>query len=178
MSHSATANHHHAKPEVIPEPKIVNGAYDFKTVNKARFRCFQLPDGSVYYGEYAYQSIENKDAIYFNLEDVPVGAGEDQSTEAREKLVNLVRHRFGIQIYGRNAEAGNRLSYYSGLWHCDQKHGVGSHMAFPDGVSSFTGNLRNNEFNGKGTLIQKVTEGTVSGQHVYNGEFRDGKLDG
>ena len=30
----------HAKPEVIPDPKIFNGAYDFKTVNKAHFKCF------------------------------------------------------------------------------------------------------------------------------------------
>ena len=37
MSHP---KNHHAKPEIIPDPKIINGSYDFKTVNKAQFKCF------------------------------------------------------------------------------------------------------------------------------------------
>ena len=112
----------------------------------------------MYYGEYAYVSNnpESQGALYFNLDEVPVPSGEESSAEAKEKLVTLVRHGFGIQLYGRNSEAGDRLCYYAGKWDRDQKNGDGSVMIFPDGVSTFTGSFRANQFHGQGTLNLKT----------------------
>ena len=88
--------------------------------------------------------------------------------------MTLVRHGFGIQLYGRNPEAGDRLCYYAGKWDRDQKNGDGSVMIFPDGVSTYTGAFRGNQFHGQGSLNLKVTEGTTSGKHVYTGGFKEG----
>jgi hypothetical protein len=53
-------------------------------------------------------------------------------------------------------------------------------MIYPDGVSSYQGAYKNNEFNGNGKLTLKCSnpEGTSTGKHSFTGGFRDGKLEG
>ena len=167
-----------AKPVEEPQGyKIVDGALDFKTVSKSKFRCFQLTDGSIYYGETGHLStVDNK--VYLEIEELPSPSQEDQSLEAREKSATLVRHGYGIQIYGRNPEEGNRLCYYSGKWTNDEKVGSGAYMVFPDGLSTYKGSYNGNKFQSKGTLNLKVSDGKNSGIHSFTGNFVDGMLDG
>ncbi len=76
----------------------------------------------MYYGEIAYVPKENPngDTLYYSLEDVPVGAGGAEGEhEKPESKVNIVRHGYGIQLYGRNSEAGDKLCYYAGKWDRD-----------------------------------------------------------
>jgi len=70
--------------------------------------------------------------------------------EKPETKVNMVRHGYGIQLYGRNPEHEDRLCYYAGKWDRDQKNGDGAVMMYPDGVSSYRGAYKNNVFNGNG----------------------------
>ena len=127
-----------------------------------------MNDGTVYYGEVAYAT-KGDGQLYFNQDEVPHG-----------EEVTQVRQGFGIQLYGRNPEAGDKLCYYAGKWERDQKSGDGSVLLYPDGVSQFVGQFKNNVFNGVGQLSLKCSndEGTVNGKHTYIGGFRDGKLEG
>ena len=43
---------------------------DFKEINKQSFQCFQMPDGSIYYGELEYCHVETGDIIY-NYDELP-----------------------------------------------------------------------------------------------------------
>jgi hypothetical protein len=98
--------------------------------------------------------------------------------EAKEKSATLVRHNYGIQIYGRNPDQGNRLCFYSGKWYNDEKVGSGAFMVFPDGVSIYKGGYKANKFDSKGTLKLLVTEGNNAAWHSYSGNFVDGMIDG
>jgi len=48
---------------------------DFRKVDKTNFRCFQMNDGTVYYGEVAY--LRGSD-LFLSLEDVPSNNGDEQ----------------------------------------------------------------------------------------------------
>lgn len=57
-----------------------------------------MPDGTVYYGEVAWQPKDGaSEALYYSLEDVPVGTttaeGEHEKPESK---VNMIRHGYGI----------------------------------------------------------------------------------
>lgn len=86
-------------------------------MDKAHFKCFQLGDGTVYFGEIAYLPKDSgaNNHIYYSLEDVPPASDETPA----EQRVYPVRHGYGIQLFGRNAEAGDRLCYYAGKWDRD-----------------------------------------------------------
>lgn len=131
-----------------------------------------MNDGTVYYGEVAY--LRGSD-LFLSLEDVPSNNGDEQQPSPQ-----AVRHGFGIQLYGRNPEAGDKLCYYSGKWDRDQRSGSGGVMIYPDGVSSYTGSFRNDAFNGNGQLTLKCSnqEDTVTSKHSYSGGFKEGKLEG
>lgn len=123
----------------LPSPKATpSGAkpFDFRIIDKAHFKCFEMADGTIYYGEVAYVSKENPQQLYHSIEEVP-SANVDDPVEVRERLVYPVRHGFGIQLYGRNPEAGDKLCYYSGKWERDQKSGDGGVQIYPDGISEY-----------------------------------------
>ena len=106
----------------------------------------------MYYGEVAYvpKDQPHGDQLYYSLEDVPVSQTAEGEHEKPETKVNMVRHGYGIQLYGRNPEHEDRLCYYAGKWDRDQKNGDGAVMMYPDGVSSYRGAYKNNVFNGNG----------------------------
>jgi hypothetical protein len=106
---------------------------------------------------------------------VPSGNADD-GNEIKERLVQPVRHGYGIQLYGRNPEAGDKLCFYSGKWERDQKSGEGSVQIYPDGVSEYQGAFKSNGFHGLGKLALKCTDQAVTGKHVYTGNFKEGKL--
>ncbi len=130
-------NSHHTSNKHSHNVSLIGGlsqTIDFRNIDKTDFKCFQMSDGTVYYGEIAYQSKEEPNQYYFNLEELQA-VNPEESIEERKKSVTSVRHGFGIQLYGRNPEAGDKLCYYAGKWSKDQKSGDGSILIFPDGVS-------------------------------------------
>lgn len=135
-----------------------------------------MPDQTIYYGEVAFVSKENPDTLYMSLDEIP----SEEPVEARERLTYAVRHGYGVQLYGRNPEAGDKLCYYAGKWERDMKTGDGSVLIYPDGVSQYTGSFKNNVFHGQGVLALKCAnaEGTVTSKHLYQGGFREGKMEG
>lgn len=70
-------------------------AIDFRIIDKNHFRCYQMQDGTVYYGEVGWVSKEDPTHFYLQLDEVPSENLEDP-VEVREKLVNPVRHGWGI----------------------------------------------------------------------------------
>jgi len=91
---------------------------DLRNIAKNNFKCFQMGDGSVYYGEVAY--IHGAD-VYERPESAP--------EDLRHKL-SLVRNGYGIQLFGRNEK--NELCYYAGEFSNDMKQGKGI-FCYPDG---------------------------------------------
>lgn len=136
-----------------------------------------MDDGTVYYGEVGYYNKDHPDQFYTHLEEV---GSPDDTLEMKERLVRPIRHGFGIQLYGRNPEAGDKLCYYTGKWDRDRKHGDGGVLVYPDGISQYVGSFKNNQFHGYGTMHLKCTnkDGTVTSKHVYQGTFKEGKLEG
>lgn len=135
-------------------------AIDFRTVDKTQFKCYQMADGTVYYGEVAYL-------------DKATGKLYQEGDAPKDVELDHVRHGHGIQLYGRNG--ADKLCYFSGKWDKDLKHGDGGLLIFPDGVSQYIGGFRNNVFEGQGDLVLKVGEGAP---HHYTGGFKEGKLEG
>ncbi len=80
-------------------------ATDFRTVDKTNFKCYQMSDGTVYFGEIAFLDKQGGQ-LYLSSEDAP-----------KDVELEHVRHGNGIQLYGRNA--GDKLCYYSGKWNRD-----------------------------------------------------------
>ncbi len=66
--------------------------FDIRQVDKTKFKTYQMPDGSVYYGEVAYE-MPNHPNIYNSIEEVP---------EEHKSKVKPIRHGYGIQLYGHN----------------------------------------------------------------------------
>lgn len=174
-------NSHHTSNRHTPNVSLIgraNQEIDFRNINKSEFKCFQMSDGTVYYGEIAYQSKEDPNQYYFDLEELQA-VNPEESIEERKKSVNAIRHGFGIQLYGRNPEAGDKLCYYAGKWDKDLKSGDGSILIFPDGVSQYTGSFRHDKFSGQGILQVKCqTENGNVSKHKYKGTFKEGKLEG
>lgn len=105
-----------------------------------------MPDGTVYYGEVAYITKEHPDQLYYSPEEIP----SEEPVEMRERLAIVVRHGYGVQLYGRNPEHGDKLCYYAGRWDRDRRSGDGAELIYPDGVSQYTGSFKNNAFSGTG----------------------------
>ena len=75
---------------------------DFKEIGKANFQCIQMPDGSVYYGEVEYCHKETGEIAY----------NYDELNEKQRGEHKLLRHGYGIQLFGRTPAGG--LVKYSG----------------------------------------------------------------
>ena len=109
---------------------------DLRNIAKNNFKCYQLPDSSVYYGEVAYLNKKSQET-YPDLESIP--------EEAKSQIV-LVRHGYGIQLFGRNDN--NELCNYAGEFKNDLKHGRGI-FSYPDG-SRYEDGFMNGKFHGHG----------------------------
>lgn len=94
-------------------------AFDIKQIDKTNFKNFQMPDGSVYYGEVAF-IVAGLSNIYYSIEEVP----EEHKSKAKR-----VRHGYGIQLYGHN-DSGTLVNY-TGQWDMDKKNGQGNYW-YPD----------------------------------------------
>lgn len=127
-----------------------------KTVDKSHFRCFQMADQSVYYGDLVHVHPETQQ-VYYNLE-------KDESVEegVRAKL-KMVRHGWGIQLFG-TSEQGVLVSY-AGQFQRDKKHGQGK-FTFPDGAT-YEGKFAEDKFSEYGEY--KFSDG-----RVYKGTWKEG----
>lgn len=68
--------------------QAATASVDFRMVDKTNFRCYQLGDGTVYYGEVAFVSKNDHGHLYQSMEEVP--------HEGDDKQVITVRHGYGI----------------------------------------------------------------------------------
>lgn len=118
--------------------------------DKSKWRCFQLPDNSVYYGEVGY--------LKDNGEVVEDNAGGS---------LPVVRHGHGVQIYGTNVEGV--LCKYEGMFHSNKRHGQ-ANCVFPDG-SVYFGGLKWEKKHGYGKF-------TWADGRSYEGNWKDDRMDG
>jgi len=124
--------------------------------NKANFKAFKFPDGSVYYGEISL--IDSQGKIITDLTTIP---------EEEKSKIRKIRQGKGIQIYSKSEY--DEMSRYEGEWLNDKRHGKGKCL-FSDN-SIYSGEFRNDEMDGNG--IYKWNDGCE-----YNGEWTNGKMDG
>ncbi|CDW71335.1 phosphatidylinositol-4-phosphate 5-kinase-like protein [Stylonychia lemnae] len=135
---------------------------EMKSVNKQGFKCFQMPDGSVYYGEIAFLNKED-DMIYFNFDDCV--------EEVRPRL-RQIRHGYGIQLFGRSEQ--NILCLYVGQFDRDMKSNKGKAI-YPDG-STYEGQFKSDKFDGYGVFtFASLPNGS---KFKYDGYWKNGKMQG
>lgn len=118
--------------------------------DKSKWRCFQLPDNSVYYGEVGYLK-DNGEVV-----DDNIGGA-----------LPVVRHGHGVQIYGTNSEG--ILCKYEGMFHNNKRHGQ-ANCVFPDG-SVYFGGLKWEKKHGYGKF-------TWADGRSYEGNWKDDRMDG
>ncbi|MCQ2818554.1 MAG: hypothetical protein MJ252_14895 [archaeon] len=145
------------QPEGEPVPEI---SYAEKY---PKYKYYEFPDGSMYYGEVA--QINKVGKIITNLEEI--------TNEEEKASIQIVRHGYGIMLCGvKKNEEGVPVSYeskYEGRWSKDRKKGKGK-VSYADG-SKFEGMFKGDLFNGEGKFVS-------SQGYKYTGDFADGKFDG
>ena len=146
---------------------------EFKDLDKTDFECWQMDDGSVYYGQIAYVDQDNK--IVEDVEEAKrqleeqQQENEDPDQEQPEPKFKKVRHGLGVNCYGRS-EGEDILCKYEGNWDRDRKTGEGF-LVFPDG-STYKGSFKNDIIDGFG-----IFEWRHYG-HRYEGNWKDGLMEG
>jgi len=132
---------------------------DFKEVDKSNFKCFTMPDGSVYFGELEYMNEKTNELVY----------NFDELTEEQKQDVKVVRHGNGVQLFTRTE--GGVQPKYAGQWDRDRKNGEGQ-CTYEDG-SEYRGHFTNDKFDGYGSFTWAPAVG-----HQYEGYWKDGKMEG
>ena len=124
-----------------------------------------MPDGTVFYGEIEYMNLQSGELLVGNYEELP---------EDSKKQYKLVRHGYGIQLYGRTDTQENLLIRYAGQWDRDRKHGDGQ-CVYPDGAE-YKGHYKYEKFDGYGQFTwAKDADGKAN---VYAGYWKEGSMDG
>lgn len=123
--------------------------------DKSAWKCFQLPDGSFYYGEVALQR--------------PTGEILESSLATPEETNSLkkLRHGLGVQIF--TTQSGEVLCKYEGHWHADMRHGTGT-CWYPD-QSIYVGAMSSNKKSGFGKY-------TWPDGKYYEGNWKEDRMEG
>lgn len=131
-----------------------------KTVDKSNFKCFQMADQSVFYGDTVHLHPETQQ-LYYSIE-------KDETVEESVKAkLRMVRHGWGIQLFGTSEQGV--LVCYAGQFQRDKKHGQGK-FTFPDGAV-YEGNFIEDKFQDHG--VYKFSDG-----RVFKGNWKAGKIEG
>lgn len=129
---------------------------DIHTVDKSQFKCFKLEDDSMYYGEIEY--LDEFNNIVTEI---------DKSNHEQIKALRVVRHGFGVQLYGLKNDS--ILSRYEGHWIKDKKMGQGKAIYSDDSI--YEGNFVNELYEGQGKF-------TWPNNDSYIGEWKNNKMEG
>ena len=142
-----------------------NNLISISDADKTNYKCFKLPDESVYYGEIAYLDEFNNaviiNCLFKKIKDV------DESKEELLKNLKLARNGIGAQLY--NLTETGFSSKYEGQWQNDKKHGRGL-FVYSD-KSKYDGIFVNDQYEGLGKF-------TWPNNNCYFGNWRCGRMDG
>ena len=106
-------------------------------VDLSKFKCYRFgPDGSTYYGETAYVNTKTGAITH----EAPVD-------EDSKKLVKLIRHGLGLQLYSGSKNEDGVMTRFEGGWDRDKKHGDKCKATFSDG-SVYTGSFKRDHMDG------------------------------
>ena len=123
--------------------------------DKTHWKCFQMTDLSVYYGEVGYIG--------------PTGqllGGAEASAEFQQ-TARAVRHGFGVQLFGTTSNSV--LCKYEGQWSNDRKHGTGT-CTYPDGAV-YSGAFHQDLRTGFGKFVW-------SNGNTYEGNWKEDRMEG
>ena len=129
---------------------------EISEVGKNTFRAFKFKDDSVYYGETSHLDVNG------NIEN-----DFEKLDEQKIKSLKLIRHGFGIQLYG--VDGTNCLCKYEGQWYKDNRTGKG--ICFFADKSTYEGSFVNGLFHGYGKF-------TWFNGNIYIGDWHYGKMEG
>lgn len=153
---------------------------DFKDLDKTNFKTFQMPDGSVYFGEIAFvtpegELIEDINAVKEKYEADKAALAEAEPPaegEEPEELIcpyKMARHGYGVNFYGKT-EGRDILCKFEGQWEKNLKHGRGF-MAYPDG-SEYKGQFKKDQMEGYGKFVW------AQKGHIYEGNWMNSRMEG
>lgn len=122
---------------------------------KSNWKCFQLKDSSVYFGEIVYVKSNGDIAL------------EEAVTADEKNTLKKIRHGFGVQLFLNSS--GHVLCKYEGGWKNDKKSGHGL-CSFPNG-DIYQGNLHNDKRHGTGTY-------QWANGKKYEGDWKQDRMEG
>ena len=89
--------------------------------------------------------------------------------EETKKGYKMVRHGYGLNMFGGSRNSDGVMTKYEGIWDRDRRHGEGKGV-YKDG-SIFTGSFKKDHFEGFGRFEWALG-------HVYEGMWKESQMDG
>ncbi len=144
--------------------------------DKTHFKCLQLPDMSIYYGE-VYHVDDNNNPV--DILNPPTDDEEEENPDEepeldeegnpikKKKVYKMVRHGLGAQLFG--ASGNKYLCKYEGYWDRDKKHGEGK-CTYPDN-SVYWGDMKHDIRDGWGQF-------TWANGNQYEGQWKNNRMEG
>ena len=90
--------------------------------------------------------------------------------EEQRKLWKMVRHGYGLQMYGGNRNEDGVLTKYEGYWDRDLRSGENGSAVYRDG-SVYHGSFKKDHLEGHGKF-------EWANGHVYEGTWKESMMDG
>lgn len=123
--------------------------------NNGNWKCFQLKDLGIYYGEVSYLKPSGEVVSEESL------VGEEKNT------VSKLRHGQGVQLFPTTSQS--LLCKYEGHWQKDKRHGKGE-CTYPNG-DTYKGDFVNDKRQGSGIYIWHDGK-------KYEGDWKNDMMDG
>jgi hypothetical protein len=124
-------------------------------INNGNWKCYQLKDLGIYYGEIAY--MKNSGEIVL----------EESLTPEEKHSLSKIRHGQGVQLFPTTSQ--DILCKYQGEWFKDKRHGKGE-CYYPNG-DAYKGAFQNDKRHGLG--VYDWTDGKK-----YEGEWKNDMMEG